>query len=278
MARKPKKRRKQMPPLFFVDQVIYWAILLLLIAVYFLLALGPLLLKDRIAFADDAVIAANTDKANTLWHLIPWMTFFLMTFIPWLDWYQGRRPIFGRRDFKYGPPAWPKVYPLFMKNKPPVFVSERQKRNRRQLAAALLVVLLVSFIPFPWALYGRDCLQSDGSIVQYNIFNGQTREFSPEEIEELEIETYRYTTGKRFKTSHWSVRMIFRTESGSEYIFAYQDFRMDTPSRFADMLDIKSRYAPDVIHYDGMEDLGLVVEKMNLSEEEARLLYRLFGQ
>ena len=185
----------KMPPLSFVDKTIYWFLFLLLCGAYIVLLFGPLYLRHRIAFADRSV-AAVEDNISIFWLGVPWMTFFLMTFIPWMQAYQDRKPIFGKRNFKYGPPAWPKVYPLFMKNKPYVFESERKKKERKQIAIVLLVVLLISFIPLPWSLYGRDCLRHDGSIVQYNMFNKEVRNFSSEEITNVKIETYRYSTGK----------------------------------------------------------------------------------
>lgn len=281
MARKAKKRLHQMPPLSFVDKLIYWTIIVLLCVAYFVLLLGPLYLRYQIAFSDAAVIAAG-DHASIFWSMVPWMTFFLMTFILWLQPYQKRIPIFGRRNFKYGPPAWPKIYPLFMKNKPPVWVSERKKKERKQIAVILLVVLLVSFVPFPWCLYGRDCLRSDGSIVQYNMFNSQTHEFSAGDIADIEIETYRHSTGTRFKTRHWGIRMVFLTDSGREYAFEHKEFRKDQQADFVywleAMLRLKKRYDPSIIHYGGAENLDLFIADMNLSQEEAQMVYRLFGQ
>lgn len=281
MARKAKKRLHQMPPLSFVDNLIYWAIFVLLCVAYFVLLLGPLYLRHKIAFSDTAVIAVE-DNASTWWLIVPWMTFFLMTFILWLQPYEKRIPIFGRRNFKYGPPAWPKVYPLFMKNKPPVWVSERKKKERKQIAVILLVVLLVSFIPFPWSLYGRDCLNYDGSIVQYNMFNRQTHEFTSGDIADIEIETFRYSTGRYNTKRHWGVQMVFKTDSGKKYTFEHRDFRSDTHSEtiywLEWMLNIIKRYDPSIIHNDGLEDLERVIADRDLSQEEVQKLHQLFGQ
>ena len=281
MARKAKKRMHWMPPLSFLDKLIYWMILFVLCAAYIALLLGPLQLRRKIAFADEAVIAAE-DNFSTWWLAVPWLTFFLMTLILWVRPYEERKPIFGRRNFKYGPPAWPKVYPLFMKNKPHVFVSERKRKERKQIAAMLLVVLLVSLIPFPWSLYGRDCLQSDGSIVQYNMFNSEVREFSSGEVESIKIETFRYSTGKYVTTSHWGVQMVFVTDSGRKYTFDQREFRTNTPGDYrywlSAMLRVKRRYDPGIIRYEGVEDLELVIEDKKLSEKEAEMLYQLFGR
>lgn len=281
MARKAKKRMHKMPPLSFVDKLIYWSIFLLLAVDYLLLLFGPMYLRHKIAFSDEMVLAAEAHVSN-LWLIVPWMTFFLMSFILWNQPFQDRRPIFGLKNFKYGPPAWPKVYPLFMKNKPYVWVSEKKKKERRQITAVLLVVLLLSFIPFPWSLYGRDCLLQEGGIVEHNMFNRQTGEFSSEEIQEIEIGTFRYGTGKHHRKTHWGVRMVFRTDSGEKYIFDSRDFRTDRDSDvrywLEAMLAVKERYSPSIIHYSGLENLGRVISDKNLNQTEREMLYQLFGQ
>ena len=229
MARKAKKRVHRMPPLSFLDKTIYWFGMLVLCALYCGLLLGTIILRKKIAFQDEMVVARE-DNISFLWLLIPLMTFFLMTFITWQDLYQSRKPIFGLRNFKYGPPAWPKEYPLFMRNKPYVYVSEWEKKKRKQISILLLSVLLISFIPYPWSLYGRDCLYSDGSIVQYSMFNGKTNEYASSEIESVEVETYRHAVGRANTKKRWDVRMIFTTDSGKKYCFHYEEFRNDVPT------------------------------------------------
>ncbi len=280
MPRKAKKKMHRMPPLSFLDKLIYWTIFLVLAVSYLVLLLGPLSLRNKIAFADTAVIAVH-DHTSVLWLIVPWMTWFLMTFVLWYLPYERRKPIFGKRNFKYGPPAWPKEYPLFMKNKPCVFVSERKRKERKQLAVILLVVLLISFIPFPWSLYGRNCLYNDGSIAQYNMFNTQTREYAPEDISEVTFDVIRYRSG-RHGPRHWGVRITLITEDGKRYPFGHRTFRDDEQGQIrywlAAMLDMKACFHPAIIHYEDLEDLDLVVADKNMSQEEAKLLYQLFGQ
>ena len=280
MARKAKKRVHRMPPLSFPDKLIYWTVLLIVIILDFALLFGPFVLRDRIAFGEEAVVAKANDE-SLFWILVPWMTFFLMTFILWQHFYLERRPIFGRRNFRYGPPAWPKVYPLFMRNKPYVWVSERTKKNRKSVALLLLVVLLVSFIPFPWALYDRSCLRSDGSVVRYSIVNQVHREYDSGKIDSVEIETYRYRVGRGSVKRCWGVRLILTTDSGKTYKFTHKDFREaeqgETPCWLTAMLQVKGRYSPEIITCGGLEDLEKVIADQKLTDEEAELLYRLFG-
>ena len=270
-----------MPPLSFVDKLIYWFLMLLSMVLMLGWFAGTLLLRDQIAFRDEMVIAVD-DHYIIVWALVPCMTFFIMAFALLEQAYQSRKPIFGVRNFQYGPPKWPKEYPLFMKNKPPVFISERKQKERKQQAVFLLAVLLISLIPYPRSLFGRDCLNGDGSIVQYNMFNGKAQEFSPGEIESVQIETHRITIGKRAKSRIWSVRMVFTTDSGKEYSFLARDFRYDSsadiPYWLTAMLQVKRRYDPGIITYSGEEYLEKVVSDKNLTEAETQLLYELFGQ
>lgn len=281
MPRKAKKAMHRMPPLSFVDKLIYWTIFLLIAAADILLIFGPLMLRNTIAFADETVVAME-DNISVLWILIPQLTFIVTTFVLWYNPYTDRRPIFGKKNFKYGPPAWPKVYPLFMKNKPYVFVSERKRKERRLYATIVVAILLTSFIPFPLALFGRDCLYTDGSIQQYNMLNFPTKQFDPNEISELTIEVRSYSTGKYYKTRHWGVQLVFMTDTGKKYSFDHSDFRdrNDGEPRnwLTAMTAIKEYYDVGIIYYDNVEDLPLVLSDNEMSQEEAEILYTLFGQ
>lgn len=276
--KKAKKKLHRMPKLSFIDQVVYWLGLLLLSAVYFTMALVPLLLRDRVSFADPAVIAVS-ENASVMWVLLPCLTFFLITFIPWSVFYNDRRPIFGLKDFKYGPPAWPMVYPLFMKNKPYVWISEKKQKEKRQTILILVILLLFSLIPFPWSLYGRDCLMADGRIQQYSMFNRQKEEFSPQEIDSVAFSVYKYSTGKYNQTTHWDVQVTLTTDSGREYSFQARDFRRDRGSFswLKDMMQLKTRFDASIIHYSRTDDLKKVVWDYDLPDAEEVLLYQLFG-
>lgn len=277
-SRKAKRKQNQMPPLSFLDKLIYWLILILLCMAYLLLLLGTLYLRKKIAFSDQTVMATS-DGASFLWFIVPWMTFVLMTFGPWVNAFQERKPIFGRKNFKYGPPAWPKVYPLFMKNKPYVWVSEKKQKLRKQIAVILLVVVLICFIPFPLSLYGRACLCSNGSVVEYNMFNKQVHKFGTEEITDVEIETYWNRGGRRSITRNWGIQMVVKTDSGQKYVFKCGDFRDDiNAERLETMLSVKACYNSAVIHYSGVEDLAYVITDLNLNQDEIAMLYELFGR
>ncbi len=279
MAKRKKKKIHSMPKLSFVDKLIYWSIFAILCVAWALVAALPMLLSSDIAFQDETVIASHY-RATILWALISWMTFFLMTFIFWVTPYQNRHPLFGRRDIKYGPPYTPKIYPLFRRGNPHVWVSERTKRNRKMTALILLAVLIISFIPYPWAFYGRNSLHYDGSISRYNVFNTRTEEFSSGQIASVEFTTYRYDTGGRYSTHwNWSIKVIMMTDSGEEYQFQAAHFRKDQGEHdwLQEMAALKRRFDPSIISYGELEDLDKVISDRELNEREIELLYQLFG-
>ena len=76
--------------------------------------------------------------------------------------------------------------------------------------------------------------------------------------------------------------MVFKTDSGKKYTFEHRDFRSDSHSDIIYwlewMINVRKRYDPGIIHYDGLEDLGRVIVDRNLSQEEVQMLYQLFGQ
>ena len=271
----------KMPPLSFVDKLIYWFLFLLHLTLSFILLLELLHLRRVITFADISVVAVAA-RSGILWVIIPWLTYFLIPFILLDKCYIDRKPIFGRRNFKYGPPAWPKVYPLFMKNKPYVFVSARKKKDRRLSVIILLIVLLVSLIPLPLSLYGRNCLRDNGSIVQYNMLNNVAHSFTSEEIEVVTIKAYRYRTKSDPKFWSYGVQIELITDTGKKYPFNAWEFRDHEKNGaltwLLSMEDIKQHYDQEILRYEGVNYLDDVVADKALTNEEAQLLYRLFAQ
>ena len=275
MPRKAKKKAHQMPPLSFADKCIYYLAFLLIMAGSLIIVFLPIIYGNRFVFTDEDIIAGEN---RVFWFMIPFFVFSLMTFILWGGAYGSRKPIFGLPNFKYGPPGWPKIYPVFMKNKPYVWVSERKKQSRKKLTVFLVILLLVSFIPYPWAFYGRECLYNDGSIVQYNGFNIPVREYSSQDIESVEFVAYKH--GKY--TKYYDVEVNLKTNTGKKYSFEYHNFLKSNPDEhpnwLTQMLAIKRRYPSRIITYKGLRHLEDVVYDNALTAEEAQLLYELFEQ
>ena len=62
--------------------------------------------------------------------------------------YQQRLPVFGRADVTYGPPAYPRTYPLLMKNKPKFWKAPKKTAQKKKLIAILSTALVVAFVFF----------------------------------------------------------------------------------------------------------------------------------
>lgn len=285
MARKTKKKSNRMPPLSFLDHVIYWIVFFLGAVVVFGGVTGFLLLRKHLAFADQTVIAVY-ERAGVLWVLPSWIYLLLLLLIPWVMWYENKRPIFGIRGFQYGPPKWAKVYPLFMKNKPYEWISENAKKNRkfnRKLGALLLLVLFaLTCIPLPFSIFGRETLHEDHSVSRYNAINREVAHYDAEDVQTVTFETYRYYRGRYSIVPPWSVKIVLTMSDGAKYTFHARDFSgndmQDVRFWLLEMLRIKDSFSAEQIVVDGVKNLGLVINDQSLNEKEAELLYELFAQ
>ncbi len=279
MAKKAKKKVHRMPPLSFADRCIYWAAVLIIFAIDGFLVLFPFWNWHRIAFREEAVVAAHM-TAGVLWMGIPWFVFMITTFILWYLPYEKRIPIFGKRNFKYGPPAWPKIYPLFMKNKPYVWVSPRAKQERRKKAIALVIFVVISCLPYPLSWNGRVCLEQDGSLCKYNALNIKTRDYPSGEIESVELRTYR---NRQHRSSRRvaNVEMILTTEDGNRYEFECDEFSGSYSITRNDwlpaMVELKRRYRPEIITCTDQQLLERVIFDHAMDHRETQMLYELFS-
>lgn len=270
-----------MPPLSFLDKLIYWLLFVILFGGIIALGFLPFYIRDRIAFSDPSVVAALGDGAVIVLLSFPVITIFLLWFIPWVSWYEQRKPIFGLPNFKYGPPAWPKEYPLFMKNKPFVWESQWSKQRHKRIVTVMLVLLLVSVIPFPLSLYGRDCLRQDGSIVQYNLFNAQTHEYAPGKVKEIRLGVHRRRSRGHHYRPHYYAQITLVLDNGQKYSFEGRDFKNESETDLFwlnTMAELKDCYSPENIYYEGTDKLDALAEHVNLNPEQMQILYRLFGQ
>lgn len=280
MAKKAKKKINRMPPLSVGDRLIYWGLFLIIVAANLAVMALPFWIWYRKAFADETVAAASI-TAGIIWGILPTCVSIGVTFGLWGITYQKQLPIFGKRNFKYGPPAWPKVYPLFMKDKPYVWVSKRAVQARRRNAVILLVLVVAAFIPYPLSWFGRQCIRYDGSVIQYNGLNIKTRDFSSGQIEKVEFEAYIHKKSKRNLTRVGDVHVILTTDSGKRYVFDHDEFRgciwTGDNGWLPAMLELKDRYRPEIITYTGAEYLEKVILDNQLSPQQQADLYELFS-
>lgn len=277
--KKKKKKVSKMPPLSLIDRWIYWGAFLIIMAMDGLLVLFPFWNWYRNAFHEDTVVAVQM-TAGVVWSFPGWFVFMVTTFILWYQAYEKRLPIFGKRNFRYGPPAWPKVYPLFMKDKPYVWVSEQTRTQRRRKAAALVILAVLSFVPYPLSWSGRICLNQDGSIRKYNVLNIQTRDYASREIEQVELRTYLNSLGKYHTTKIGDVEIILTTKDGRHYVFEREEFRGSSRNDRNDwlpaMMKLKNRYRPEIVTCTGAQLLEKIILDHQLTARQSQMLYELF--
>ena len=114
---KAKKKVHPMPKLGFADQMIYALGYLLIFAVLVgLFWFRFYWIEDRMMAQPGAV--AYEARGSSYWYFPFYLSLMFSLFIPWYGLHQKRYPFFGKRGVKYGPPAYPRTFPLFMKNKP----------------------------------------------------------------------------------------------------------------------------------------------------------------
>lgn len=274
MARKAKKRVHPMPKLGWKDNLLYWSAMILIGCGWLASIFAPVILCDEIAFADERVVA-NVNGDGIL-HCF-WMTFwFGVVLIFLVTLYERRLPVFGRTDIKYGPPAYPRTYPLLMKDKPYHWESPKKIAGRKKLytvaAVVLVSTLLFSLAMYPTSLYSRQELHRDGTVAVYRSEN-EVEHYKFSQIEAVRLDTYR-TGGKGVKK--WTAAMVVCLSDGEEYRFSVGSFRGGWSENLRTMLDLKARYGSLVI-IEGTEDLWRVAEDQKLEAAEEALLYELFG-
>ena len=274
--RKAKKDVHPMPELAFWDHCIY----IFLIIVFLALGVGLLFvtfkIRDMIAMQDPLVIAVE-DPVSLLWCIPAVFCVMIIPFAFLATCYKERRPIFGRRNFRYGPPTYPRIYPLFAKKKPKEKVSQYVRKYRRFTAMALLAVFLVCLLLLPLSFYGRKCLRSDASVNVYNMYNAETKHYTKADVKKVVFDTYRAGS----KGSYWSVQVILTMENGKSYYFGVPDF-VDGASGgnyhwLSEMTKIKEAFPSEQVYYSGENKINAVIARYEMNQEEAALFQRLFS-
>lgn len=267
--KKAKKKIPAMPKLGLVDQMIYVLGYLLILTVL----IGGLVfftfgMKDRMLEQPGAV--AYEAHGSNFWAAPFYMTLLLSLFIPWLALHSERFPFFGKRGVKYGPPAYPRTFPLFMKNKPQYWKSPTEARLRRAGVIAVVVLNLLCALLAPLSIYGRDMLYENGTLRDYSMFNNVKREYEPEDAEEIVLSIGRHKTG-RYGSYTW--RLTVRIDYGNrEYRFYNSSF---SGSDWVGELDAVLRnFDPALIRLAGTDRLDDFGRK--LSEENYEKLCAIF--
>ena len=274
MAKKSKKKFHPVPALGWVDKLIYYTAM----AVVLLFAILTLVLyshlRESIAYCDPDVIASmnGIGYAQFIWMIFWFITAFVLICVP----YGKKQPIFGKKGVKYGPPAYLPVYPLFMKNKPYKWVSEREVKRKKKAktisALALILTFLFSCGMFTLSLSGRAVLNNDGTITVYNAINKETEHYKKSDITSVSLETHKYYS--RY-SNYWTIRYVMNTED-KKFEYAIGSFKGADQEQLQNMLYVKEELYPNLITISGSENLQKVFRDQNLSAEEQKQVYELF--
>ena len=268
MATKAKKRVHPMPKLGWKDQLLYWAGITITFSSMLFCLFFPIHYRSTLAYSDPRVFTFSDGEGT--FHF--WWLLFVsgIYFIIVVKLYSARIPVFGRNDISYGPPAYPRVYPLLMKNKPKHWVSAvdaaRKKRIRIIAAVALIIVTVVSMILYPRSLYGRNELYEDGTVAVYDTYNNP-KHYAVDDIESVSLEPISIRRG-------WTVGFVFTFSDGETCKITIPKSNGDWSVNLLKAQQLKKYYGPILtIDADG---LWKVVLSQNADAVEKDLLYALF--
>jgi hypothetical protein len=274
MARKAKKRVHPMPKLGWKDLLLYWGLMILGYGGCFATLLFPLFYCGVVAARNPDMIAYSGGD-GILYSF--WLAIWLLIFgvIVTAGFYEPRRPIFGRSDIKYGPPAYPRIYPLLMKNKPKFWQSSKKlaqkKMERTILVVVLLATLLLGIVLYPHSLYARQELLYDGSVVFYDTCNQELAHYRQRDMESVSLDAER----SGGKNPHWYARFAFAFTDGKECSFSVYSLGDDWSDAIRTAEGLKARYG-NLVAITDADDLWKVVMDQDLTPTEEEMLYRLF--
>lgn len=275
MATRAKKKIHPMPKLGWKDMLLYWSAMVLTCGLAFsFLFVGAI--QEKIAFSDPAVLASGAGAGNLLFiFLMLWglFAFVLLLAGP----YSRRIPVFGNDAVSYGPPAYPRIYPVFMKNKPRFWVSPKELRRKKKLkcliTAVILGTFLVSAVSFPFSFYGRTVLRDDGSITVYNTVNKEVADYSGAQITDVELGIY--STHTKGGGTHWHIEFTMTTADGKTHRFPEHAFAGTQLQQLQEMLRVKESLFSGQVRITDTDKFRKVLAVFSRPEERA-LLYRLF--
>jgi hypothetical protein len=234
---------------------------------------GPIIHRHLLVKSNpDALCFDNGTGMGLSFWLAFWL--FLVTLIVYEQLYARRIPIFGRSDIRYGPPAYPRIYPLMMKEKPKFWESPKQIRKRqlkfRICAAALVVTFLFGTIMFSFSFYSRQELLRDGTVMAYDNQNRSTH-YDLEDLESVRLFVNR--SGRRH--TRWYPSFELRFKDGTCCIFNVRAFADDWIPACQIAQGLKGYYG-ELLVIHGTEKLEKVTLTQSMTAMESRLLYELF--
>ena len=267
-GKKTRKKRPGMPPLSLVDRVIYAVLGAGMLIIWAGFALWLCLAMPMPGwFETDAVIACRV-HASRLWAL-PFFISLSVTFLGlWSGTYGEKRPIFGIKGFLYGPPL-PKIYPLFMKNKPPK--KPRDRAAQRMIVGLVLGINLLMLSVFPLSLNGRDEWHPDGSVRDVNMFGRVAAEYEASDAGTVILGSEGHARGKGWRRHVWlNLKVEIVMKDGERYAFEFGD--SDSVRELESVLVHYRAISPDPA-----TDLDRLASDMDLDAGAEKILRRLFG-
>ena len=275
MVRRARKFVPMMPKLGWQDHLLYGILEAVTGCGSMAVLLGFLELQEYYAFSYEKVAAVNSGIGNlNVLFMFMWLglvgLLIACTHI-------SRYPVFGNKKVRYGPPGYPRVYPLLMKNKPKHWVSqlevEKKKRERKWIAIVLVSTFLFSLFMLGLSVCGREVLCYNGTVQVYNAWNRQKEDCKFSDIIQVTLETE--LTGGSRSSPDWYVQMKIYLQNGEIYSFYHTAFRGDTKQQMKTMIAMKECYG-DLLAIDSSPNLQGVIEDFHLDTEEQTLLYQLF--
>lgn len=274
--KKSKKRKLRNPPLSFLDRCIYAGALLLII----ILAFSAVLIFDRIEYfiaKSFSLTIAYRPNATFLFVLPCFFYIFISLLVFTIYNWESRKPIFGDRKIAYGTAPWNKdCFPFFSPERKKRYVKPTQRRFHRNCMIAWCAGLVIPVLLFPLGLFGRTCLLQNTNIVEYNVFNNITAEYTADDFDALILKTNHVIPYKG--APYWEYVMIIETEGGKRISFSNGDFIMDTnQKKLEKMAEIKGYFPSDRITIIGENNLEKVADSLGLCDTETNLLFNLFS-
>ena len=274
MATKAKKFVPSLPKLGWQDHLLYSISCVLTFGASIAVTFISFDLQERYAFSYEEVAAANGGPGNmNSIFLFMWLSLVCVIVV---SQYSQRFPIFGNKNVRYGPPGYPRVYPVFMKNKPKHWVSQQEiakkKRQRNWIIVALVSTFLFSLFTFCLSIRGREVLLYNGTVQVYNGWDRQKEDYRYSEIEKVIITTH---LSQSRGSSQWFAKMEIHFQDGESCGYYHTAFRGDTKQQLQEMIRLKELYA-DRFVIEGTENLRDVIMEYDFDEAEQLLLYELF--
>lgn len=277
MKKQKHEKIKKMPKLGWKDHILYISALFIV----FGLGNGTLflqtLLTDSIAFSTPDVIAVR-GKCGAF--AVPLMLFLIFAgILIVLPFYTLRYPIFGRKDISYGAPKYPSIYPLLMKNKPQLYVPQKEKqrenRFRKRFAIITAAIFLICIALYPFSICGRSVMLQDGSIEIFSVLNNKTRTYQTEDIQTVVLDFDYINHSHRIFNGKWYPELTIHTSDHEEFHFTANQLNGSISQSLQTMLDMKALYG-ELIQIKGTEHLWKSADDLDLSDEDIVLLCRIY--